>query len=115
MRPARRVSGQRRYSDSDVALVGIILLLRDVGFSLAETKALVQALHTMASRSKPTDLWRHIARQKIADLDQRIATAQSARIALQHALACQHEDIRDCPNFARALATRLAAPNARLE
>jgi MerR family regulatory protein len=30
-----RVSGQRRYPESAVGLVGIILLLREVGFSLA--------------------------------------------------------------------------------
>jgi DNA-binding transcriptional MerR regulator len=33
--PARS-SGQRRYPESAVALVGVLLLLRDVGFSLAE-------------------------------------------------------------------------------
>jgi len=34
-----RISGQRRYSESPVGLVGIIMLLRDVGFSLAEQRA----------------------------------------------------------------------------
>jgi MerR-like DNA binding protein len=39
--PARaRISGQRRYPESAVAMVGVILLLRDAGFSLAEQKAL---------------------------------------------------------------------------
>ena len=36
---AARVSGQRRYPQSAAELVGVILLLRDVGFSLAEQKA----------------------------------------------------------------------------
>jgi DNA-binding transcriptional MerR regulator len=36
-----RVSGQRRYPPSAVQLVGTILLLRDVGFSLRELKALI--------------------------------------------------------------------------
>jgi DNA-binding transcriptional MerR regulator len=38
-RPAR-ISGQRRYPESAVRLVGIILLPREVGFSLAAQKAL---------------------------------------------------------------------------
>lgn len=36
-----RISGQRRYPESAVGLVGIILLLRDVRFSLAEQKTLM--------------------------------------------------------------------------
>jgi MerR family redox-sensitive transcriptional activator SoxR len=102
MPPARRVSGQRRYGDSAVEVVGMILLLRDVGFSLAETKAL------MASRSRSPDAWRELARYKLAELDERIARAQVARVALQHALSCRHKDILDCPNFAQALAARRA-------
>jgi DNA-binding transcriptional MerR regulator len=39
--PAARISGQRRYPESAVRLVGTILLPRDVGFSLAEPKALM--------------------------------------------------------------------------
>jgi len=40
-----RISGQRRYPESATGLVGLILLLRDVGFSLAEQNAF------MASRA----------------------------------------------------------------
>jgi DNA-binding transcriptional MerR regulator len=36
-----RVSGQRRYPDSAVGLVGIVPLLPDVGFSLADLKAFI--------------------------------------------------------------------------
>ncbi len=102
MPPARRVAGRRRYADSAVKFVGMILLLRDVGFSLAETKTL------MASRSKSPDAWRDLARYKLAELDERIARAQVAQVALQHALSCPHEDILDCPNFARTMAARRA-------
>jgi DNA-binding transcriptional MerR regulator len=34
--PPARISGQRRYPESAVGLVGLILLLRDVGLTLAE-------------------------------------------------------------------------------
>src|SRR5258708_34987187 len=49
--PPARVSGQRRYPESAVGLVGIILLLRDAGFSLAEQKAL------LAARAAAPDEW----------------------------------------------------------
>lgn len=97
-----RVSGQRRYPESTVGLVGIILLLRDVGFSLAEQKAL------MASRAVALDHWRRLARRKLAELDEQIAKARTAREAIHHALRCQHQDILQCPNFASVIAARLA-------
>jgi len=99
--PARS-SGQRRYPESAVGLVGIILLLRDVGFSLAEEKAL------MASRAVALDHWQRLARRKLAELDEQIAKAQTAREAIDHALRCPHEDILECPNFASVIAARLA-------
>jgi DNA-binding transcriptional MerR regulator len=97
-----RVSGQRRYPESALGLVGLILLLRDVGFSLAEQKALL-ASHAVA----PGD-WRWFLRHKLADLDDQMAKAQTAREAIKHALRCPHEDIIECPNFARVVAGRLA-------
>ena len=97
-----RISGQRRYPESAVALVGVILLLRDVGFSLAEQKAL------MASRGVALDEWRRLARRKQAELDEHIAKAQAAREAIDHALRCPHEDILQCPNFRGLITARLA-------
>jgi DNA-binding transcriptional MerR regulator len=91
---AARISGQRRYPESAVGLVGIILFLRDVGFSLAEQKAL------MASRAVALGDWQRLARRKLAELDDQIAKAQTASEIIKHALHCPHEDILECPNFA---------------
>jgi DNA-binding transcriptional MerR regulator len=98
--PAARTSGQRRYPESAVGRVGIILLLGDVGFSLAERKVF------MASRGALED-WQPLARRKLAELDDQIAKAQAAREAIDHALRCPHDDILECPNFARVVAARL--------
>jgi DNA-binding transcriptional MerR regulator len=97
-----RISGQRRYPESVVGLVGFILLLREVGFSLAEQKAL------MASRAVALDDWQRLVRRKLAALDAQIAKAQTAREAINHALRCPHEDFLACPNFASVIAARLA-------
>jgi len=99
---AARISGQRRYPESAAGLVGIILLLRDVGFSLAEQKAF------MASRAVGPGDWQCLARRKLAELDDQIAKAQTARQAIDHALRCPHEDLLGCPNFASVVAARLA-------
>jgi DNA-binding transcriptional MerR regulator len=97
-----RTSGQRRYPESTVGLVGVILALRDVGFSLRESKAL------LAARRQAVDGWRHLAHRKLAELDEQIAKSQAAREAISHALRCQHEDIATCPNFASVITARLA-------
>jgi DNA-binding transcriptional MerR regulator len=96
-----RVVGQRRYPESAVGLVGVILLLRDVGFSLAEQKAL------MAARAEGLDEWRQLARRKLAELDDRIAKARTAHDAIDHALRCPHGDILECPTFAGVVAARI--------
>jgi DNA-binding transcriptional MerR regulator len=91
--PPARVSGRRRYPPSTVALVGEILLLRDVGFTLRELKTFT------AARSQAGDGWRQLHQRKLTELDQRIAQAQAARTAIAHALACPHDDIRACPHL----------------
>jgi DNA-binding transcriptional MerR regulator len=97
-----RISGQRRYSKSAVDLVGMILLLRDVGFSLRESKVF------LASRTQAVDDWQRLAQRKLTELDNQIARAQSAKEALAHALHCPHDDIATCHKFANAVAGRLA-------
>ena len=97
-----RVSGQRRYPESAIGLVGMILLLQDVGFSLREAKAF------LASRTQAAEGWRRLALRKLANLDEQIAKAQTAKEAITHALNCPHDDIATCGNFTGAIAARLA-------
>ena len=97
-----RVSGQRRYPPSAVGLVGVILALRNVGFTLREIKAFI------ASRSLAAAGWRELYQRKLTELDQRIAQAQVARTAIAHGLACPHKDIFECSNFASGVAALLA-------
>jgi DNA-binding transcriptional MerR regulator len=100
--PRARVSGQRRYGSDAVAVVGAVLFLADVGFTLAEIAQLT------AARSTSPQSWRELARRKLAQLDERIAEAQAARVAVEHALACPHDDIVTCPNFQEVVRLRLA-------
>lgn len=97
-----RVSGQRRYPPSAVELVGVVLLLRDVGFTLREVKAFT------TSRSPAGDGWRELCQRKLTELDQRIAQAQVARTAIAHGMACPHKDIFECPHFTGGVAALLA-------
>jgi DNA-binding transcriptional MerR regulator len=93
VRPSRRVSGHRRYGVDAVAAVGVVRFFQEVGFTLAETKRLV------SSRKRSPVAWRELAVRKSEDLRRRIATDETARQAIEHALACPKDDILDCPNF----------------
>lgn len=101
LRPATRISGHRRYSPEAVGVVGAILLLRDA-FTLDEIRRI------MAARAKSPRAWRELARRKMAELDERIADARAARVAVEHALACPEEDIAACPVFQEVVRERLA-------
>jgi DNA-binding transcriptional MerR regulator len=91
--PVDPLADPRRYAGSAVALVGIILLLDEVGFTPRETRELVDA------RSGSPRSWRRLTERKIGVLDRRIAAARLARDALEHALGCEHEGIVDCPRL----------------
>lgn len=93
VRPATRDSAGRRYKPSASERVGIILLLQQVGFTLREIGRLL-------GMRTSTQVWRELARRKLADLDRQITKAQAARHAIDHALECPRENILDCPNFA---------------
>jgi DNA-binding transcriptional MerR regulator len=99
--PTARVSGQRRYGPGAVGVVGTVLFLADVGFTLAEIGQLMEA------RSTSPRTWRDLARRKLAELAERIAEAQAARVAVEHAIACPHDDIITCPNFQDVVRRRL--------
>jgi DNA-binding transcriptional MerR regulator len=100
--PPARVSGRRRYGPEAIDVVGAILFLADVGFTLAEIQQL------MAARATDSNSWRELVRRKLTELDERIAEAQAARVAVEHALACPRDDIVTCPNFQEAVRLRLA-------
>jgi DNA-binding transcriptional MerR regulator len=93
LQPDARSSGHRRYRPEAVATVGVIRLLQEVGFTLAETKQLI------SSRATARTAWRELARRKADELRDRLAKEQAALVAIEHSLACPKDDILDCPNF----------------
>jgi DNA-binding transcriptional MerR regulator len=93
VRPTRRVSGHRRYAADAVTAVGVVRLLQEVGFTLAEAK------HLITSRTRSPDAWRALAVRKSEELRLRIAREEAARQAIEHSLVCPQVDILDCPNF----------------
>jgi DNA-binding transcriptional MerR regulator len=100
-----RVAGRRCYLPSAVETVGLIRVFQEVGFSLAEIGAFLASRAESASES--VSGWRDMIAAKLAELDERIAKAQVARVALDHALHCPKEDLLDCPNVWSVVSARL--------
>lgn len=86
--PAARVSGQRRYHEDAVKQVGVVLLLRDVGFTLQEIVTLAHG-----------GSWRRLAKAKLAELEEQASNIAVAVRAIEHALACPAKEPVACPRF----------------
>lgn len=102
VRPVGRDGGQRRYDPAAVRQVGVVLLLRDTGFTLAE----IAQLLTDRPRRKAT--WARLAREKVTELDHLITDAETARTALAHSLQCPKGNPAACPTFWSIVDARLA-------
>ena len=91
--PARRVSGQRRYTPEVIQRLQIITVAKEIGFSLDEIKVLVDGL---SPDSPPSERWQSIAEAKLPEVESLIKRAQSMRRILQMGLNCKCITIEDC-------------------
>ncbi len=87
--PPRRASGYRQYAPATVARLRFIRRAKELGFSLGEIKEL---LDLRVSPEISTAEVKRTALAKIADLEERIATLESMKRALEEiTAACSGE------------------------
>ena len=90
VRPAGRAAGRRRYAESAVREIGLIIVFREIGFSLTEIESFI-----VGERDSRLNLVDHKLRE-LAEQQHRI---QVARRALEHGLECPSDDHMKCPRF----------------
>ncbi|CAM3830521.1 MerR family transcriptional regulator [Kibdelosporangium persicum] len=90
-----RQGDRRRYRQDDLDRIAIILHAKEAGFSLED-------IREMFVDGDPADR-KEIMRRHRADLAERIAALQAALALVEKGLACEHEDITQCPTFLRAI------------
>ncbi|HZC73695.1 MAG TPA: MerR family transcriptional regulator [Jatrophihabitans sp.] len=90
VRPDSRTAGRRRYADSAVAEVGLVLFFREIGFSLSE----IGRFTTGKRRSRQM-----IIEHKLAQLTEQQHRIEVARAALEHGLRCPAGDPMKCSRF----------------
>ncbi len=94
--PPRRASGYRQFSPETVGRLRFIRRAKELGFSLGEIKEL---LDLRVSPETPRGEVKRTALAKIADLEERIATLEQMKSALQEiTAACSGEGpVGSCP------------------
>ena len=82
--PAKRLSGQRRYTTEILPMLAVIQMAKEASFSLPEIHAL---LHTRTDGEALSQRWQTLAAAKIHELDVVISRAQDMKALLQEALS----------------------------
>ncbi|MFB4319249.1 MerR family transcriptional regulator [Actinomadura sp. 21ATH] len=97
--PARAAGGRRRYGRSDLYRVASILLAKEAGLALADIRDMLAT----------TDIGRRreIQRRHRDALVRKIAEMRAAVEFLEGGLACDYEDITECPNYRSLVAGRI--------
>src|SRR3954451_6036731 len=90
VRPATRAAGRRRYAAAAVRDVGLVLFLREIGFSLAEIGQLLTG-------ERPE--WPVLIDQKLAELAEQQRRIEVARTALEHGRRCPASEPMKCSRF----------------
>jgi len=83
--PATRVGGQRRYDEEILARLAVVRLAQDLGFSVAEIRALVEGFDDVGV---PSDRWHELAKRKLTEVDSLIRHAEQMKRLLEESLGC---------------------------
>ncbi|HEY8547919.1 MAG TPA: MerR family transcriptional regulator [Acidimicrobiales bacterium] len=100
LRPAQRRSGRRYYDAAALDVVGGILLLQDVGFTLAEIGRLWTDDLDRAGQDA-------LLARKLDELARQAERIAVARAALDHALDCPAPRLTECRSFRSIARERL--------
>lgn len=92
VRPARRVSGRRRYGPDALERMRVVQLAQRSGFTLAEIRVLMADF----DRGRPSRRWKAMARAKLEELDSRADRIDRMRGLLREGIECDCLDLSGC-------------------
>jgi len=97
--PIARASKRRQYDPKILGRIRIILLARDAGFSVAETR---KFLNGFPAETTPAIRWREMARRKIAELDELMVRVAGMKRILEASFNCECRRLEDCERLVAA-------------
>jgi len=96
-----RASNRRQYDPGVLGRIRIILLARDAGFSVSETRTF---LNGFPVGTKPALRWRAMAERKLAELDELTARLSQMRSILKASFNCECRQLEECERLIAAKA-----------
>lgn len=109
--PPARQSGWRRYDVGILDRLKVIQVARQMDFSLAEIKELLDGFPI---GTPPSERWRDIADRKLPELDEIIQRVIALKYLIESGLDCTCEDISLCIN-SHGMACRPDDPSLKSE
>jgi MerR family redox-sensitive transcriptional activator SoxR len=94
-----RASRRRLYDQQILGRIRIILLARDAGFTVRETRTFLGGFPLGAT---PATRWRAMAVQKLAELDALIARVTNMKSILEASFQCECRRLEDCERLIAA-------------
>jgi DNA-binding transcriptional MerR regulator len=99
--PPPRASKRRQYDPRVLGRIRIILLARDAGFSISETRTF---LNGFPVGTRPALRWRAMAKRKLAELDELTTRLSQMRSILNASFHCECHLLEDCERLIAAKA-----------
>ena len=89
----QRASGQRRYDDAALYRLATLQRARQIGFTLDEIRKLFFGFR---NGTPPSERWRKLSQQKLAELEQLVHSIKVIQLALQNQGKCGCASLEEC-------------------
>lgn len=106
--PPARVSGRRQFDESAIFALEFVRLSQAAGFTISETKSLLEAY---AQDNSAGGAWRTLASEKRLDVRAKIQELQQIDTILSELMSCQCASLTECIKI--GLSRKLGGRNAR--
>lgn len=93
LRPAHRISGQRRYDTSILYRLAVIQRARELGFTLSEIRRL---FFGFSEKTPASQRWQKLCRQKLSELETLIENIHSMQDVLRRLQNCSCDALDQC-------------------
>lgn len=91
--PPERVGGKRRYDHKGLQRIEVVVLAKQLGFSLAEAKVILRGL---SDSRPPSAVWRDLAARKLPEVERTLREAKTLKQVLETGLRCECVSLEEC-------------------
>jgi len=99
----QRVGGKRRYDTDDLRQLDLLVLAKQLGFSLAEVRVILAGI---SASEPPPQLWRELAARKLAEVERMLDEARAMKQILETGMRCECLTMEDCLAAMAPMASR---------